>query len=94
MMKGDSVAISIWVDLSRAIRTKGVLTFKQKRYLMLWADGWTQYDIAVKYSIAQKNVSARIDAGISNIFKYLTGRVYYTPSHGILVERAKYENKA
>ena len=94
MMKGDGVAISVWIDLSKAIRTKGVLTFKQKRYLLLWADGWTQYEIGVKYRRSQNTVSEVVDSGIRNICKYLNKNRYYAPSRGILVERAKYENKA
>lgn len=92
-MKGDGVALAVWVDLSKAIRTRGVLAFKQKKYILLWADGWTQYEIGVKYRVSQQSVSKTINGGIRAICKYLNKRLYYTPSHGILVERAKYENK-
>ena len=85
-MKGDGVALAVWVDLSKAIRTKGVLTFKQKQCLLLWSDGWTQYEIGVKYRVSQQAVSKIISSGIRGICKYLNKGLYYTPSHGILSE--------
>ena len=90
--KGDGVALAVWVDLSKAIRTKGVLTFKQKKYILLWADGWTQYEIGVKYRVSQVAVSLTIKAAVKNICKYLNKYLYYTPSHGILSEGGMYEN--
>ena len=85
-MKGDGVALAVWVDLSKAIRTRGVLTFKQKKYILLWADGWTQYEIGVKYRRSQKTVSDGIGLGIKNICKYLNKSRYYTPSRRVLSE--------
>ena len=79
MMKGDSVSISIWIDLSRAIRTNGVLTFKQKRYLILWADGWTLYDIGVEYQRGKDVIKRVIDIGIKNICLYLNKNTTYVP---------------
>jgi hypothetical protein len=70
-LKGDSVARDICITLKIAVHTDGVLTFKQRRYLSLWWQGFSLTEIAAMYHIAPKNVYARICAGLRNISKYL-----------------------
>ena len=71
--KGDSVAHSILIDLQEAINTDGVLTFRQRKFLQLWLEGYRQIDIAAMHSVTQKNVSVRINKAVKNISLYLIG---------------------
>lgn len=70
-LKGDCMAATVCVDIKRAIHTEGVLTFKQRRYLGLWWQGYNLIEIAAMYHVAPKNVHARIEAGLRNICKNL-----------------------
>ena len=72
MWRGDSTALSIYIDLKTAINTKGVLTFKQRRYLLLWIEGYTQEEIGAMYRVARHGISMSVDKGIKNISNYLT----------------------
>lgn len=69
--KGDSVAQSILIDLQDAIKREGVLTFKQRKYLQLWLDGYRQIDIATMHRIAERNVRGTISRGVMNIVIHL-----------------------
>jgi hypothetical protein len=69
--KGDTVAQSILIDLTDAIEADQVLTFKQRKYLKLWLDGYRQIDIAAMHRRSQNTVSMVIDKGVSNISVYL-----------------------
>jgi len=69
--KGDSVAHSILIDLDEAMKAEGVLTFKQKKYLKLWLDGYRQIDIAAMHRRSQNTVSEVINKGVKNISAYL-----------------------
>ena len=69
--KGDSVAHSILIDLQSAIIADGVLTFKQRKYLQLWLEGYRQIDIAAMHRISQKNVSVKINRAAKNICLHL-----------------------
>ena len=72
MWKGDVDAITVYIDLKTAINTKGVLTFKQRRYLLLWIEGYTQEEIGAMYRVARHGISMTVDKGIKNISNYLT----------------------
>ena len=69
--KGDSVAHSILIDLQSAIIADGVLTFKQRKYLQLWLEGYRQIDIATMHRRSQDTVSRVITKGVENISGYL-----------------------
>ena len=69
--KGDAVAHSIFIDLNNALYFEGVLSFKQRKYLMLWLEGYRQIDIAAQHRIAERNVRSTINRGIRNIIDYL-----------------------
>ncbi len=80
-LKGDQVAMIICVDVKRAIHTKKVLTFKQRRYLNLWWEGHTTIDIATKYSVKHSTVVLTIAKGMKNISSFLCKKsTIYTTS--------------
>ena len=92
-LKGDSMAHIVCIDLKRAIHGKGVLTFRQRRYLGLWWQGYNLIEIAAMYHVAPKNVHARIEAGLRNICKNLcrVGKKHPIPLR--INEEGVYENK-
>jgi DNA-binding CsgD family transcriptional regulator len=69
--KGDSVAHSIYLDLRYAVYAKDVLSFKQRRYIQLWIDGYKVMDIAQKYRVSPATVTQTIKRGSKNISTYL-----------------------
>jgi len=69
--KGDTVAHSILIDLRGAIDADGVLTFKQRKYLKLWLDGYRQIEIAAMHRRSQDTVSRVISKGVVNISIFL-----------------------
>ena len=69
--KGDTVAQSILIDLTDAINDDKVLTFKQRKYLTLWLDGYRQIDIAAMHRRSQDTVSRVINKGVVNISIHL-----------------------
>ena len=69
--KGDSMAHIVCIDLKRAIHAEKVLTFKQRRYLGLWWQGFSYVDIAAEYHIKPQSVFDVVEAAIKNICKYL-----------------------
>ena len=71
MWRGDSTALSIYIDLKTAINTKGVLTFKQRRYLLLWIEGYTQEEIGAKYRVARQVIAITVDRAVKNISSFL-----------------------
>ena len=69
--KGDTVAQSILIDLTDAMNNDKVLTFKQRKYLTLWLDGYRQIDIATMHRRSQDTVSRVINKGVVNISIHL-----------------------
>jgi len=69
--KGDQVAAAILIDLRNAMNRKGVLAFRQKKFLQLWLDGYKQIEIATMYRMEQYKVSRIIDRCAKNISMYL-----------------------
>ena len=69
--KGDSVAQAVLIDLQDAIEAERVLTFKQRKYLRLWLDGYRQIDIATMHRVSQQAVSMKIDRAVKNISRHL-----------------------
>jgi len=69
--KGDAVAHSILIDLRHAIHASEVLTFKQRRYIQLWVDGYKVIDIAAKHRVSPATVSQTIKRGSKNISSFL-----------------------
>ena len=69
--KGDTVAQSILIDLTDAMNNDKVLTFKQRKYLTLWLDGYRQIDIATMHHRSQDTVSRVISKGVINISIHL-----------------------
>ena len=70
--KGDQVAHSIYLDLDNALYYEGVLSFKQRKYLKLWLDGYRQIDIAAMHRVSQEAVTQTINRGVGNISLFLT----------------------
>ena len=69
--KGDTVAHSIFIDLNNAFYFEGVLTFRQRKFLQLWLEGYRQIDIAANHRISQQAVEKTINRGVRNITIYL-----------------------
>ncbi len=69
---GDQVAASIVIDLQNAMNDDGVLTFRQKKFLMLWLDGHRQIDIAMMHRISREAVTIKLARATKNISIYLT----------------------
>ena len=59
------------MDLKAALFTKGVLTPKQRKYMLLWIAGYKQQEIGIMCEVGQDVVSVRINLAIKNISKYL-----------------------
>ena len=70
--KGDQVAHSIYLDLDNALYYEGVLSFKQRKYLKLWLDGYRQIDIAAMHRVSQQAVQGSINSATRNISLFLT----------------------
>ena len=68
---GDGTAASIYVDIKRALSVRGVLTFKQRRYIHLWHEGYSLTEIATKYRLNPSTVQRTINKGIGNISLFL-----------------------
>ena len=69
--KGDSVAQSVLIDLQDAIEAERVLTFKQRKYLKLWLEGYRQIEIAAMHRTSQVNISQTISRSAKNISSFL-----------------------
>ncbi len=72
--KGDQMAHIVCIDIRRAVYKKDVLTFKQRRYLLLWWKGHSYTDIAAMYRKNPSVIQRRIELAIKNISEYLTGK--------------------
>lgn len=70
-LKGDSMAHIVCIDIKRAIHTRGVLTFKQRRYLGLWWKGFSYTDIGAMYHRTPWSVNKCVKLAIKNISKHL-----------------------
>ena len=81
--KGDQVAHTVCVDIKRAIHAEGVLTFRQRRYLALWWQGFNTIEIATMYSVSHVGVIRMISRGIRNISDYLIKKVTIYPPESI-----------
>ncbi len=79
-LKGDAVAMTICVDIKRAVRAKGVLTFKQRRYLALWWQGLTTIEIATNYHKAPRAIGITINRAFGNISSFLSKKYPFYPS--------------
>ncbi len=84
-LKGDQVAAVVCVDLKRAIHIDKVLTFKQRRYLNLWWEGYTTIDIAARYSVSHVTVINTIARSFRGISSYLSKKVTICPMRGTLL---------
>ena len=69
--KGDTVAHSIYIDLKNALYTKGVLSDKQRKYLLLWMAGWEQGQIAWASDVWTRSVERTLGVAIKNIILFL-----------------------
>ena len=78
--KGDQVSAIVCIDVKRAIHTRGVLTFKQRRYLSLWWQGFNTIEIATMYHKDPSVINRVIYGGFSRISKFLTKKISKTPS--------------
>lgn len=89
-LNGDQVAQIVCLDIKRAIHTKGVLTFKQRRYLSLWWQGFTTIDIATMYKKKHSTVVLTMQKGIANISSFLHKKSTKTPLSVPNYRRGKY----
>ena len=64
--KGDQVAHIICIDIKTAIHAPGVLSFKQRRYLGLWWQGFPMIDIAARHRVSQQAAHEVINFGNSS----------------------------
>ena len=77
--KGDQVSAIVCIDVKRAIHTRGVLTFKQRRYLSLWWQGFNTIEIATMYHKDPWTINQVINKGFMRISKFLSGKISKTP---------------
>ena len=77
--KGDQVAAIVCVDVKQAVHAEKVLTFKQRRYLGLWWQGFNTIEIAAMYHISHVAVINIINRGFVRISNYLGEKGYKTP---------------
>ena len=69
--RGDAVAHSIYIDMKNALYTEGVLSVKQRKYLLLWMAGYEQNQIGWMFNVAHNTVSIGISLGVRNISNFL-----------------------
>ena len=69
--KGDQVAHIICIDIKTAIHAPGVLSFKQRRYLGLWWQGFPMIDIAARHRVSQQSAQEVVNLAFRNISKFL-----------------------
>jgi len=69
--KGDQTAGIICVDIKRAVHADNVLTFKQRRYLSLWWQGFDYVEIATMFRKDPTVVKRRVDLACGRLSKYL-----------------------
>ena len=70
-LKGDCMAATVCVDIKRALHAEGVLTFKQRRYLGLWWQGFNTVEIAAMYHKQPRTIGRTANKGLTNISKKL-----------------------
>ena len=70
-LKGDQDSIIVCMDVKRAIHTMGVLTFKQRRYLSLWWQGFDYVEIGTMYRKDPTVVKRRVDLACKRISDFL-----------------------
>ena len=78
-LRGDGVACDVCLALKTAIHTKGVLTFKQRRYLGWWWQGFDYVEIATMYHKNPVTVKLTTDLAIKNISKKLSEKYSFDP---------------
>jgi hypothetical protein len=81
--KGDQVAHIICIDIKTAIHAPGVLSFKQRRYLGLWWQGFNTIEIATMDSVSHVAVIRMIARAMRNISENLTKKVTKHPVESI-----------
>ena len=69
--RGDTTAHSIYIDMKSALYTEGVLSAKQKKYLLLWMAGYEQNQIAWKFEVQERTIRKGIRLGVRNIMTFL-----------------------
>ena len=69
--RGDAVAHSIYIDLKSTLHARGVLTFKQRKYIRLWMAGYEDQQIAWMHGITRQGVNYVINSGARAISKKL-----------------------
>jgi len=68
----DSVALAICADIKDALKPRHkVLTFKQRRYISLWWQGFDYVEIAAMYHKDPWTINQVVGNGIKNISKHL-----------------------
>ena len=77
--KGDQVAAIVCVDVKQAVHAEKVLTFKQRRYLGLWWQGFNTIEIAAMYHKDPWTINQVINKGFKRISKYLAIKISKTP---------------
>ena len=77
--KGDQVSAVVCFDVKRAIHTRGVLTFKQRRYLSLWWQGHNTIEIATIFSVEKQTVWEVLGTAFRRISKYLNKKTLLLP---------------
>ena len=78
--KGDQVAAIVCVDVKQAVHAEKVLTFKQRRYLGLWWQGFNTIEIATMYHKDPSVVNRVLYIGFIRISKFLSQKIHKTPS--------------
>lgn len=77
--KGDQDSIIVCMDIKWAIHTRGVLTFKQRRYLSLWWQGFDYVEIATMYRKNPTVIKRRVDLACRKISDFLCRKGSFDP---------------
>ena len=77
--KGDQVSAVVCLDVKRAIHTRGVLTFKQRRYLSLWWQGHNTIEIATMYHKDPWTINQVMMKAFKRMSKFLNKKISKTP---------------
>ena len=81
LSEGDQVALTVCVDIKRAVHASGVLTYKQRRYLSLWWQGYNYVEIGTMYRKSPTVVKRRIDLACRKMSNFLCKKgSFYPPS--------------
>ena len=76
---GDQVAMIVCIEVKQAVHARGVLTFKQRRYLGLWWRGFDYVEIGTMFRKSPVTVKLTVDLACRRISNFLCKKYSFDP---------------